>query len=149
MNRRRVVRKPFVVAPIAGKTNWLVGSAYDPGVTRMDRGVIGYAPRQDGSLPTRNGPTRANGVPFTTVAGQVLIIAATNPYRTGLFLQNKDAVADLFYSFGQLADVTAALLPPRTSILLDFVCPTDQVSVFSVAANITGYYADMSPSMGS
>lgn len=132
--------------PLVPLTNvdFLLGQAYDPKVTRLDRQPWGPTPGND-SQP-RTGPIVTAEIPFTLVGGaQASVIAASDPNRKGLILQNKDPVDDLFYSFGALADETSTFIPPRSSILLDFVCPTDRISVFALV-NISGVLKTMAPS---
>jgi len=46
-----------------------------------------------------------------------IVIASSDPQRTGLSLQNLDPVANLFYAFGRLADATSRFLTPGMTLL--------------------------------
>jgi hypothetical protein len=135
----RPTRKVVAVRP---RTNYLLEQSYGPAVTRLDRPAFGNAPSQDAPA-SRTGPVRSAPVPFTCDGVNPLIIAQSNPNRLGLKLQNKDPINNLFYSFGPIADATCAFLAPGTTLLLDFVTPTDQVSVFATAT-VSGHYDDYS-----
>lgn len=128
------------------RTDWLSGKPNSVKITRVDRGILGRVPTMpDGSQAPRTGPVVTTEIPFTLVAGVPQIIAANNPWRVGLMLQNKDPVTNLFFSFGPIASDISGFLTPNASILLDFICPTDQVSVFSLLA-ISGNFKDFSRS---
>ena len=127
------------------RTDWLVGRPNSTKITRLDRGILGQVPtRADGSS-ARTGPICTTEYPFTLVPNEPQIIAAANPWRLGMMLQNKDPIANLFFSFGPVASVLSGFLVPGQVLLLDFICPTDQVSVFAAAA-ISGNYKDFSRS---
>jgi hypothetical protein len=125
------------------RVDTLLGQSYDAKVTRMDRGVFG--PQPGGDSTPRTGPIVTANMPFTLVPNAVaIVIASQDPNRKALILQNKDPVANLFYEFGALADTTSTFLTPGMYLLLDFVCPTDRVTVFAVAA-VSGSLKTMSP----
>lgn len=128
------------------RTNWIPGKPNNVGVTRLDRGILGKVPTNaDGSDAARTGPVVTTEIPFTLVPGEVQFIAAATPWRVGLMLQNKDPVDNLFYSFGTVANELSGFLTPRATIILDFICPTDQVTVFALVA-ISGNFKDFSRS---
>lgn len=115
------------------RTNFLLEGAPSVPMTRLDRGVFrGSKPREPGELAT--GPVRTGSVPFTLVAGIPQKIAAENLGRVGLILQNKDPTNNLFYEFGMEAGDYSTYLFPNSTILLDFVCPVDEVWVFASVA---------------
>jgi len=110
-----------------------------PGVTRLDRGVFGAQP---GAM--RVGPVKSAPVQFTLIANApAYVIAVANPARVGMLLQNRDVAADLFFNFGADANVSTGSIAPGQFLLLDFICPTDSVTVFATA-NVSGYFVDMS-----
>jgi len=69
-----------------------------------------------------------------------IVIASSDPQRTGLSLQNLDPVANLFYAFGRLADATSRFLTPGMTLLRDFNTPSDRISVFALV-NVSGALA--------
>jgi len=128
------------------RVDWLSGRPNSVKVTRLDRGILGLVPGSVDGIPTeRTGPMSTTEYPFTLVAGAPQIIAAANPWRLGMMLQNMDPIANLNFSFGPIASAISGFLVPGQLLLLDFVCPTDQVSVFA-AVNISGNYKDFSRS---
>lgn len=128
------------------RTDFLVGRPNSIKVTRLDRGILGAVPvNPDTGVPERTGPVSTAEYPFTLEVGVPQIIAAANPFRLGMMLQNKDPIANLFYSFGPVANELSGFLVPGQILLLDFICPCDQVSVFALAA-ISGNYKDFSRS---
>ena len=126
----------------------LIPSAYDPEVTDFALKFNGRRTNADGTpiVSQRTGPIRSNPVPFTLVANApAIVIASQNPYRKGLILQNKDLIDILFVGFGTLADARGFQIAPLGgTTLLDFVCPTDTISVFATA-NISGYFVEFAP----
>jgi hypothetical protein len=131
-----VTRVPLI--PLQN-VDFLLGQSYDVRVTRLDRTPWGLSPGQE-SQP-RTGPIVTTEIPFTLVGGAVaIVIASSDPERTGLSLQNGDPVANLFYSFGRLADATSRFLTPGMVLLRDFNTPTDRISVFSLV-NVSGILA--------
>jgi hypothetical protein len=123
----------------------LIPQPYDPEVTDF---ALKFNGRKEGdtSSPARTGPMRSSPVPFTLIGGApAIVIASQNPFRKGLMIQNKDLVDILYVGFGSLADVRAFQLAPLGgTVLLDFVCPTDTISVFATA-NISGYFVEFAP----
>lgn len=119
--------------------DFLLGQSYDVKVTRLDRTPWGLAVGQE-SQP-RTGPIVTTEIPFTLVANDpATVLAASDPERTGLVLQNTDPTNNLFYAFGRLADATSRFLTPGQTLLRDFGCPTDRISVFATV-NISGALA--------
>lgn len=115
-----------------------------PNVTSLRREYNGRG--VDGAPLPRTGPMRGNPVPFAVVANAAaVVIAAMNPNRKGLLIQNLDPAQNLFVGFGTLADANGFALGPLGYILLDFVCPTDTISVFATA-NVRGYMLEMAQS---
>lgn len=128
------------------RTDWLVGKPNSVKFTRIDRGILGRVPtNSDGSDAPRTGPVCTTEYPFTLIPGEPQIIAAANPWRVGMMLQNKDPVDNLFFSFGPIANELSGFLTPQATLLLDFICPSDQVSVFALVA-ISGNFKDFSRS---
>lgn len=129
------------------RVNWLSQAPNSVNVTRLDRGILGMVPAASPGVGpnARSGPVQTTEVPFTLVAGVPQIIAAANPWRVGMMLQNKDTVDNLFFSFGPIASALSGYLSPQGTLLLDFICPCDQVSVFATVA-ISGSYKDFSRS---
>ena len=123
----------------------LIPSASDIEVTDFS---LKFNTRADGSSgpAPRTGPMRSNPVPFTLIGGApAIVIASQNPYRKGLILQNKDLTNILYVGFGTLADLTSFQVAPLGgTALLDFVCPTDTISVFA-SANISGFFVEFAP----
>lgn len=126
---RRLLRRPLL--PITGEGTFGVtslknryGSAATPG-QRMER----------------TGPMKSAPIPFTLTANEAFNVAAANPDRAGLLLQNADPANNLYYNFGSVASLQSFSLVPGQYILLDFVCPTDAVWVFA-AFNLSGMYTE-------
>ena len=121
----------------------LIPQAYDPAFTRFQ---LQFNTLREGETELkRTGPMRSNPVPFRIVANaSPIVIAAQNPYRKGLVLQNLDPTDNLYIGFGTLADVGSFYLLPLQTIILDFVCPTDTISAFATAS-IGGYLLEMAP----
>jgi hypothetical protein len=136
------------IVPFPVIRNALIPQAYDIAVTDFALKFNGRRTNADGSqVPqTREGPIRSNPVPFTLIANApAIIIASQNAYRKGLMIQNKDLVDVLYVGFGSLADIRSFQVAPLGgTTLLDFVCPTDTISVFATA-NISGFYVDFAP----
>lgn len=125
------------------QVDFLLGQSYDVKVTRLDREPWGPPPGSD-SQP-RTGPIVTTEIPFTLVAGApAVVLAANDPSRTGIVLQNADPTNNLFYAFGRLADATSRFLTPGQTLLRDFNCPTDRISVFATV-NISGALAVEAP----
>lgn len=121
------------------KVDFLLGQSYDVKVTRLDRTPWGLAPGQENK--PRTGPIVTTEIPFNLVGGaEAIVLAAADPERTGVVLQNTDPTNNLFYAFGRLADATSRFLTPGMVLLRDFNCPTDRISVFATV-NITGALA--------
>jgi hypothetical protein len=127
----------------AAPINYLLPQAYDVGVTRLDKTPFGPQPGQDGQL--RDGPLVTVEIPFNLQANVALQIASADPNRKQLMLQNKDVTDNLFYAMGRIADETSKFLAPGVTVLLDFNCPTDRITVFATA-NISGALSTVSPS---
>jgi hypothetical protein len=123
----------------------LIPSAFDPEVTDFSLKFNGRREGDNGPI-ARTGPIRSNPVPFTLVANApAIVIASQNAFRRGLMIQNKDLVNILYVGFGSLADLSSFQVAPLGgTTLLDFVCPTDTISVFATA-NLSGYYVDFAP----
>jgi hypothetical protein len=143
----RIGRRKFpntLESVIPQRVDYLLEQSYGRSVTRMDRGVFG--PQPGGDSTPRTGPIVTANMPFTLVGGAIAqVIASQDPNRKALILQNKDPIGNLFYEFGPLADGTSTFLTPGMYILLDFVCPTDRVTVFAMV-NVSGSLKTMSPS---
>ncbi len=108
-------------------------------VTRLDS-HFGTAAKP-GQRITRDGPIRSTPIPFRLVAGQPFNVSAANDDRIGLILQNRDAAATLYYSFGGQADLTTGALSVGQTLLLDFITPTDALWVYA-AADCSGYFCE-------
>lgn len=122
------------------RTNFLIPGPNDIGQTRIDRGVLGArASRMQEAGILATGPVTTTEMPFRLEANVPQFISATNPNRIGLMLQNKDPTNNLFYSFGSEATADSTFLAPGVVLLLDFICPTDQISVFAQVA-LSGHY---------
>ncbi len=120
----------------------LIDQPYGPAVTNL---LLRFNTRERGPNGEieRTGPMRATPVPFRVVGGDpAKVIAAQNPARKGLLIQNLDPTNNLFVGFGQLADANGFAIQPGGYILLDFVCPTDAISVFATV-NVGGYLMEM------
>lgn len=149
INRRAAIRgvAALPVVALAGdpaliKADFLMGQAYDVKVTSMRKAPFNVvtARNQDaGIMP--DGPITSNEVPFRLVAGEPRLIAAGNSRRKGLMLQNLDATDNLFYTFGPEANGTSSFLTPGSTLLLDFICPTNSVWCFATV-DLSGYYRD-------
>lgn len=120
----------------------LVPQAYDATFTNWlrrfnDTGLSGTA--------ERTGPMRSAPVPFALIGNAPpIIIAPQDPNRKGLMIKNLDPVELLYVGFGTLADLNGFTIEPRQTMLLDFVCPTDAISVFATA-NVRGYFVAFAP----
>lgn len=127
----------------AGSFGTLIDQSYGPNVTKLDRL---YNKREGVLGPTeRTGPIRSNVVPFRVLANApALVISVQNPYRKGLSIQNNDPTQNLFVGFGILADANGFRVGPLTTVLFDFVCPTDAISVFALF-DISGFMLEMAP----
>lgn len=123
----------------------LIPSSYDPEVTDFS---LKFNGRKDGesTSPARTGVIRASPIAFTLIANApAIVIASQNAYRKGLMIQNKDLIDILYVGFGGLADVRAFQIAPLGgTMLLDFVCPTDTISVFATA-NVSGFLVEFAP----
>ena len=124
----------------------LLPSAYDPEVTDFSLKFNGRPAGQENTVPSRTGPMRSNPVPFTLVGNApAIVIASQNPFRKGLIIQNKDLINILYVGFGTLADATSFQVAPLGgTTLLDFICPTDTISVFATA-NVSGFFVEFAP----
>ena len=86
----------------------------------------------------------SNTTPVQLVANAASVrVLPQNPRRTGLLIQNKDPVADLFIGFGQQANINSLSVAPGGYILLDFTCPNSEVYAFATS-NIQAVFVDMS-----
>lgn len=93
----------------------------------------------------RTGPMRSTPIPFAVVGNSpAIVVASQNPNRKGLMMKNLDLVDLLYVGFGTLADTNGFSIEPGQTVLLDFVCPTDAISVFSTA-NIRGFLVEFAP----
>lgn len=143
-NGRAQARAERAVTTPPERVNYLLGTAYDVSVTRLDREPFGPAPGRD--TEKRTGPITTTEIPFQLVGGaRAIVIASQDPNRTGLVLQNKDPTNNLYYAFGALADVNSRFLAPGVALLRDFNCPTDRISVFA-AVDLSGSLAVEAPS---
>ena len=133
------------VIPFPQIRNALIPQPYDIEITDF---ALKFNGRKEGdtSAPARTGPMRSNPVPFTLIANApAIVICSQNPYRKGLMIQNKDLVDILYVGFGSLADIRAFQIAPLGgTALLDFICPTDTISVFATA-NISGFLVEFAP----
>jgi hypothetical protein len=133
----------------------LIPSAYSPNVTRLDGSAFGSTTRDPltgSEAPAilrqeRTGPIRTTPIVFQLVANVPLNILQANPHRKGLLLTNKDAVANLFISFGTVADANSFPMAPGAVMLLDFITPTDAVWCFATA-NVAGVCFEFSRMAG-
>lgn len=138
----------FAPDPVLPNVNWLLPQAYDVSVTNLrkpafnDRGASAAA-----SGATRNGPVMSNDLPFSLVANEPYNLAAGNPYRVGMMLQNCDPTNNMFYSFGAVATPNSKFLTPGQTLLLDFVCPCDSVWALATVA-LSGVFTEMVKSEG-
>lgn len=134
------------IIPFPTIRNALIPQAYDIEVTDFSLKFNGRKAGEEGTVAERTGPIRANPVPFTLIANApAIVIAAQNAFRKGLIIQNKDILDILYVGFGTLADVRSFQVAPLGgTTLLDFVCPTDTISVFATA-NISGYFVEFAP----
>ena len=125
--------------------NTLIEQSYSPNVTRLGLVLNSRGQTAPGDKVPRTGPMRSNPVPFNVIANDpAIVIAVQNPDRKGLLIQNLDVAANLFVGFGTLANARGFALGPLGYILLDFVCPTDAISVFATA-NVNGYFLELAP----
>jgi hypothetical protein len=122
----------------------LIDQSYGPGVTNLRR-RFNRSGESPASEVVRDGPMRSNPVPFALIGGAPAItIAVQNPHRKGLLIQNRDATNDLFVGFGTLADANGFAITALGYVLLDFICPTDAISVFALV-NVRGFMVEMAP----
>ena len=86
----------------------------------------------------------SNTTPVQLVANAASVrVLPQNPRRTGLLIQNKDPVSDLFIGFGQKATINSLSVAPGGYVLLDFTTPNSEVYAFATA-NIQAVFVDMS-----
>lgn len=123
----------------------LIPSAYDPEITDFALKFNGRLASDPAGPIARDGPIRAAPIPFALIGNApAIVIASQDAYRKALFIKNLDPVANLYIGFGTLADTNGLALDPLGYILLDFVCPTDTISVFATA-NVRGFLMTMAP----
>lgn len=121
----------------------LIPQAYDPAFTNFKRRLNPQNP--DGSAPVRDGPIRTTPIPFAVEANApAKVIASQDAFRKGLLIKNLDATELLYVGIGSLADTNGLAVNPGGTILFDFICPTDTISVFATA-NVRGYLALFAP----
>lgn len=123
----------------------LPDSPYDPRVTDINRPLSppkGTGPT--GAIDTFRNKNIANTTPIQLVGGIATRALPQNPRRTGLMIQNKDAAATMFYSFGNSADTNSFQLAPGASALFDFTTPSSEVWLFSASASIQVMLLEMS-----
>jgi hypothetical protein len=137
--------KPEKVIPFPQIRTALIPSASDIEVTDFSLKFNTRPAGESGPAP-RTGPMRANPVPFTLIANApAIVIASQNAFRKGLMIQNKDLIDILYVGFGSLADIRSFQVAPLGgTVLLDFICPTDTISVFATA-NISGFFVEFAP----
>jgi len=136
--RRELLKK----APAKVISTALLPQAYDPAFTHFASRFNSSG--KAGGIPQRTGPMRTAAVPFALTANApAIVIAIQDPFRKGMLLQNLDPVTALFVGFGTLADANQFQLVANQTLLFDFVCPTDFISVFATA-NVRGYLATFS-----
>lgn len=124
--------------------NALIPKASDPGFTNFKLQFNNWY--KAGEPISRTGPMRSTPIPFRVVPNvQAQVIACMNPFRKGLMIQNKDDTNILYVGFGSLADINSFEVQPNQTVLLDFVCPTDAISVFSTVA-LSGFLVEMAQS---
>ena len=117
---------------------------YDPRVTELSQPLRPPIPRNDaGGLDNFRNRTVTSTTPIQLVAGAQLRVLPTNPRRTGLLIQNKDATNSLFIGFGNGADSNALSIAPGGYVLLDFTCPNSEVYAFATA-NLQAVFVEMS-----
>lgn len=117
----------------------------DPLVTRLNRGFAGARPSASGmpaAAAREGGIVKSAPNSFRLEANVPYILAVQNPRRVGLMLQNLDPAQDLFFNFGAEVTLSSGIIVPRGTILLDFVCPTDQLTVMGAVA-MSGYFVEM------
>lgn len=136
------------IIPFPPIRNALIPQSYDIAVTDFSLKFNGRRTNADGTPiePTRTGPIRSNPVPFQLIANApAIVIASQNAWRKGLMIQNKDVTDVLYVGFGSLADIRSFQVAPLGgTTLLDFICPTDTISVFATA-NIAGFFVEFAP----
>jgi hypothetical protein len=81
------------------------------------------------------------------LAASVRVLGA-NPRRTGLIIQNKDAVTPLYIGYGTQANVNSFYVGPLGSILEDFTCPSDEVWVYATT-NVQAVFIETTRKAGS
>jgi hypothetical protein len=64
------------------------------------------------------------------LAPSVRVLGA-NPRRTGLIIQNKDAVTPLYVGYGTQANVNSFYVAPLGAILEDFTTPGDEIWLYA------------------
>lgn len=85
-----------------------------------------------------------NMIPVALVAGVSLRVLPYNPKRTGLILQNLDAVNPLNFSFANDLKGNGGQIGAGGSILLDFTTPPDTLYLFSGAGNLASMVIEFS-----
>jgi hypothetical protein len=135
--------------------------AYDPRVTDLSRplNIPGVTGPQAGipwidpstglttsgaAINPQGGPTSggwinrnvSNTIPFNLVAGVSVRALPYNQKRTGLIIQNKDAVNALNVSFANDLGANGMQISAGVTVLLDFTTPPDTVYLFANVANI-------------
>jgi hypothetical protein len=74
-----------------------------------------------------------NTTPAQLVGGVSLRLLARNTARKGIMIQNIDAAAVVRYSFGNDMGANGLQIAAGAAHLYDFVCPPDELYVFSTA----------------
>ncbi len=116
-----------------------------PQITRMGGGYFGSTRGESQIAGPRTGPVRTVPLTVTLNPNESFVLAQADDNRVGLVLVNLDPTNALFYNFGGAASILTGRLNATQTLLLDFTCPTDQVSVFA-AAQQTLYFAAMTRS---
>jgi hypothetical protein len=122
----------------------LPDQAYDPRVTDLDNPV--RPPKATdfkfdtagnpipGSQDTFRNRNRSNTTPIQLTLNQSTRVLPANPRRTGLFIQNKDPVTTLNFSFGNDASALSPGIAPGGSALFYFTTPGDELYLFATAS---------------
>jgi hypothetical protein len=120
-----------------GRIATLVPMAYGPSITKIDDDDIDVMKPVPGK-PGEAGPVTTNPIVGQLAAGVAVQVLPANANRVGLLVQNLDTTAALNYAFGLVAGPQSKFLPAGGVLLLDFVTPTDTLSLFSASSILFG-----------
>jgi hypothetical protein len=137
----------------------LPDQSYDPRVTDLSRPF--NVPASTGPQTVTTDPVTGNQVtqggwinrnvtntsPIRLQAGVSLRVLPANLKRTGLLIQNLDAVNALNFSFGNDLQGNGAQIGAGGSALFDFTTPPDTVYLFS-GANLSAIVVEISRMAG-